>query len=40
MKELSLMNKIGAQNFATVEKHFRKMVRKIMVLTLDKPTGG
>ena len=40
MKELSLMNKIGAQNFSTVEKHFRKMIRKIMVLSLDKPSAA
>lgn len=39
MKELSLMNKIGSQNFALVDKHFRKMTRKILVLTLDKHTN-
>jgi len=31
-----MMNKIGAQNFVAVERHFRKMVRKILVLSLDK----
>ena len=36
MKELSLINKIGAQNFSLVEKHFRKIIRKVFVLTLDK----
>jgi len=36
LKELSMMNKIGAQNFVAVERHFRKMVRKILVLSLDK----
>ena len=36
LKELALINKIGSQNFGVVEKHFKKMVRKILVLTLDK----
>ena len=34
------MNKIGAQTFNAVEKHFKKMLRKIFVLTLDKAGGG
>jgi len=38
-KELALMNKIGGTNFSIVEKHFRKMIRKIFVLTLDKTVG-
>ena len=37
LKELSLMNKLSQQNFNAVEKHFRKMIRKILVLTLDRP---
>ena len=40
MKDISYMNKIGNQNFAVVEKHFRKMIRKIFVLTLDKTVAG
>ena len=36
LKELALMNKVGQQNFNIVEKHFKKMLRKIFVLTLDK----
>ena len=40
MKDLSYMNKIGNQNFSVVEKHFRKMIRKIFVLTLDKTVAG
>ena len=39
LKELALINKIGSQNFGVVEKHFKKMVRKILVLTLDKGIG-
>ena len=34
------MNKIGGQNFSIVEKHFRKMVRKIFLLTLDRSTNS
>lgn len=36
MKELSNLNKIGSQSFALVEKHFRKMIRKVFMLTFDK----
>ena len=39
LKELAFMNKIGGSNFAIVEKQFRKMIRKIFVLTLDKTVG-
>ena len=30
------MNKLTSHNFGLIEKHFRKMIRKIFVLTLDK----
>ena len=40
LKELSYMNKIGQQNFAVVEKHFKKMMRKIMGLSIDKASGS
>lgn len=36
MKELTNLNKIGGQNFGLVEKHFRKMIRKVFMLTFDK----
>lgn len=35
------MNKLGGANFALVERNFRKMIRKILVLALDKvPSSG
>ena len=40
MKDLAFMNKIGSQNFTVIEKHFRKMIRKILVLMLDKTVAG
>lgn len=36
LKELIPLNRIGQQNFSVIEKHFKKMLRKIFVLTLDK----
>ena len=40
-KDLSPMNKMTPQNFALCEKHFRKMIRKILSLTFDKvPATG
>ena len=38
MKEMSIMNKVT--HFATVEKNFKKMVRKICMLTFDKDMSG
>ena len=34
LKELSVLNKVT--HFNTVEKHFRKMVRKIFLLSFEK----
>ena len=31
------MNKLSMSNFALVDRNFRKMLRKILILTLDRP---
>ena len=36
MKEMGPLNKMAVQNFNLIEKHYRKMIRKIFVLTFDK----
>ena len=36
MKEMAPLNKFSPQNFQLIEKHFKKMVRKIFVLTFDR----
>ena len=35
LKELALMNKLSASSFALVDRHFRKMIRKVFILTLN-----
>ena len=37
LKELALMNKLSMSNFALVDRNFRKMLRKILILTIDRP---